>query len=548
MSSIQLYDTTLRDGAQTEGISYSVQDKLRITEKLDALGVHYIEGGWPGSNPKDAEFFRRAARLHLTSSTLTAFGSTRRAAQAAKDPNLQALLKAGTPTLTIFGKSWDLHVRDVLKISLEENLHVIEDSVAFLKRRGRMVIYDAEHFFDGYHDNPTYALKTVQAALAGGADAIVFCDTNGGRLPTEITDVINTAKSSIRVPMGIHAHNDSDLAVANSIAAVNAGCQHVQGTINGYGERCGNANLVSVIAVLQLKMGINCLSEAKLKELTDVSRYVAEVSNMAQRANQPFVGEAAFAHKGGVHVNAVMKNPRTYEHLEPQTVGNERKILVSELSGRSSLVFKAKGLALDLSKETPQAKRLLKLLQKLEHEGYHFEAAEGSLELLLKRQLKQFKPFFTLEGFRVIMEKREHRLMSEATIKLHVNGVPEQTAAEGDGPVNALDNAIRKALRQFYPTLSQMHLTDFKVRVLDEKAGTAAKVRVLIQSQDAHDSWGTVGVSENIIEASWQALVDSVEYKLLKDQTPETGDKRQGTKRAKSTRLTSRVSRPKVRR
>ena len=518
MSRIDLYDTTLRDGAQTEGISYSVQDKLRITEQLDALGVHYIEGGWPGSNPKDAEYFRRARHLPLTTARLAAFGSTRRAATPAKDANLQALLNAETPAVTIFGKSWDLHVRDVLRVSPEENLRLIEDSVAFIKRRGRTVIYDAEHYFDGYKDNAAYARKTLTAALAGGADALVLCDTNGGGIPHEVFDIVTASMAGLTTAFGVHTHNDSDLAVANAIAAVHAGCTQVQGTINGYGERCGNANLVSVIGVLKLKMGLDCLPDAKLKELTEVSRFVAEVSNMAQRANQPFVGEAAFAHKGGVHVNAVMKNPRTYEHIDPATVGNQRKILVSELSGRSSLVFKAKGLALDLSKETPEAKRLLKLLQRLEHQGYHFEAAEGSLELLLKRELKQFTPFFTLEGFRIIMEKRGHKLTSEATIKIRVKGDLEQTAAEGDGPVNALDNAVRKALRRFYPALAEMHLTDFKVRVLDEKAGTAAKVRVLIQSQDAHDSWGTVGVSENIIEASWQALVDSLEYKLLNDQ------------------------------
>jgi len=545
MSRIDLYDTTLRDGAQTEGISYSVQDKLRITEKLDALGLHYIEGGWPGSNPKDAEYFRQATRLQLSSSVLAAFGSTRRAATAAKDPNLQALLKAETQVITIFGKSWDLHVRDVLRISPEENLKVIEDSVAFLKKRGKRVVYDAEHFFDGYKDNSEYARKTLVAALAGGADAIVFCDTNGGSLPSEITESITACKRELPVTLGIHTHNDSELAVANALAAVNAGCQQVQGTINGYGERCGNANLVSIIAILKAKMGVHCLPDAKLKELTETSRFVAELSNMAQHANQPFVGAAAFAHKGGVHVNAVMKNPRTYEHIEPERIGNQRRILVSELSGRSSLVFKAKDLALDLSKDTPQAKRLLQLLQQLEHQGYHFEAAEGSLELLLKRQLKELKPFFTLEGFRVIMEKRDHKLISEATIKLHVNGIPEQTAAEGDGPVNALDNAIRKALKRFYPTLSQMHLTDFKVRVLDEKAGTAAKVRVLIQSQDEQDSWGTVGVSENIIEASWQALVDSIEYKLLKDQSQKTDDRRQKTaktgRKPKKSNVRSRV-------
>jgi len=527
MTPLELYDTTLRDGAQTEGISYSVLDKLRITEKLDALGLHTIEGGWPGSNPKDAEFFRRAKRLRLRAAQLAAFGSTRRAAAPARDPNLKALLAAETPVVTIFGKSWDLHVREVLKASLDENLALIEDSVAFLKRRGRRVVYDAEHFFDGYKDNPAYAVNTLRAAVSGGADAVVFCDTNGGSLPSEITEIIKAVTAQVPCQMGIHTHNDGDLAAANAIAAVQAGCTQVQGTINGYGERCGNADLVSLIGLLTLKMGVPCLPDAKLKELTEASRFVAEVSNMAQRMNQPFVGETAFAHKGGVHVNAVMKNPRTYEHIDPEAVGNQRRILVSELSGRSSLVFKAEGLALDLRKDTPQAKRLLKRLQQLEHQGYHFEAAEGSLELLLKRQLKRLKPFFTLGGFRIIIEKRDHKLTSEATIKVHVNKVTEQTAAEGDGPVNALDNAIRKALKRFYPTLSQMHLTDFKVRVLDEKAGTAAKVRVLIQSQDEQDSWGTVGVSENIIEASWQALVDSIEYKLLKDQSQNAEGRRQ---------------------
>ncbi len=540
MPSIELYDTTLRDGAQTEGISYSVQDKLRIAERLDALGLHAIEGGWPGSNPKDAEFFRNAKRLSLKSARLAAFGSTRRASsRAARDPNLLALLRSETPIVTIFGKSWGLHVREVLRVSLDENLKLIEESVAWLKRHGRRVVYDAEHFFDGFKDDPAYACRTLQAALKGGADTVVFCDTNGGSLPGEIAEIIQAAKRGLAVPLGIHTHNDSDLAVANALAAVAAGCTQVQGTMNGYGERCGNANLVSLIAILKLKLGIRCLPDAKLKELSEASRFVAELSNMAQRANQPFVGEAAFAHKGGVHVNAVMKNPRTYEHIDPSEVGNERKILVSELSGRSSLVFKAKHLALDLSKETPQAKRLLKRLQQLEHVGYHFEAAEGSLELLLKRQLRRVTPLFALDRFRVIMEKRGHRLISEATIKIRVKGVAEQTAAEGDGPVNALDNAIRKALNRFYPTLSTMRLTDFKVRVLDEKAGTAARVRVLIQSQDEHDSGGTIGVSGNIIEASWQALADSIEYKLLKDQKTES----RGQK-AEQTRSRRRVRNP----
>jgi len=516
---VELYDTTLRDGAQTEGISYSVQDKLRIAAKLDELGLHYIEGGWPGSNVKDSQFFRLARGQRLQSAQLVAFGSTRRAGlTSARDPNLKALLRADTRTVTIFGKSWDLHVQGVLKISLDENLKIIEDSVRFLTRHGRRVIYDAEHFFDGFFTNRAYALKTIQAAQAAGAETVVFCDTNGGRLPTEITEAVTSASAQLRVPMGIHTHNDSDLGVANAIAAVSAGCRQVQGTINGYGERCGNADLVSLIAILTLKMGRDCLPPGKLKELTEVSRFVAELSNVIPRPNQPFVGATAFAHKGGVHVNAVMKDPATYEHIDPARLGNQRKILVSELSGRSSLVLKAQDLALNLSKNTPTAKRLLARLQQLEHQGYHFEAAEGSFELLLQRTLNRLKPFFTLGGFRVVVEKKDGKMVSEATIKLTVDGRQEHTAAEGDGPVNALDNAIRKALVPFYPSLAHMRLTDFKVRVLDEKAGTGAKVRVLIQSQDEHDAWGTIGVSENIIEASWHALVDSIEYKLLKDQ------------------------------
>jgi len=518
---VELYDTTLRDGAQSEGISYSVQDKLRILEHLDRLGMHYVEGGWPGSNPKDAEFFERARPVKLHHAKLAAFGSTRRpGVSAAKDANLKALLEAHTPVVTIFGKTWDLHVRDVLGASLDENLKMIEDSVRLLKSKGRMVVYDAEHFFDGYHENQVYAIKTLEAALGAGADVIALCDTNGGTIPSTLRGVIMSVreKLGVAVPMGIHAHNDSELAVANSLTAIAAGCVQVQGTVNGYGERCGNANLVSIIANLQLKMRYSALPAAKLKELAETSRFVAEVSNMAQQANQPFVGASAFAHKGGVHVNAVMKNPRTYEHLDPAVVGNERKILVSELSGRTSLVTKAKSLRLPMDKDTPQAKQLLAKLQELEHQGYHFEAAEGSFQLLLQRHLRRITPFFDLEGFRIIVEKRNGKLVSEATIKVTVRGKQELAAAEGDGPVNALDNALRRALTPFYPSLAGMHLTDFKVRVLDEKAGTAAKVRVLIESQDEHDSWGTIGVSENIIEASWLALVDSIEYKLLKDQ------------------------------
>jgi len=515
---VDLYDTTLRDGAQTEGISYSVQDKLRITERLDDLGVAYVEGGWPGSNPKDAEFFRRAKRVRLKTAALASFGSTRRAhARAAQDANLNALLRAETKVITIFGKSWDLHVREVFKVSLDENLKMIEESVRYLKSKGRRVFYDAEHFFDGYRANPAYALKTLETAKAAGAEVLIFCDTNGGSLLSSVEAIIREVRQRVSGPFGIHVHNDCGLGVANSLAAVQAGCQQIQGTINGYGERCGNADLTSIIPVLEVKMGVPCLPKGRLKELTEVSRFVAEVSNMVQRPGQPFVGATAFAHKGGVHVNAVAKNPKTYEHLDPSIVGNERRILVSELSGRTSLVVKAKDLQLNLSKETPKTRKLLERLQQLEHQGYHFEAAEASFEILLQRHLKKLKPFFQLEGFRVIVEKRNGRIVSEATIKVDVDGAHEHAAAEGDGPVNALDNAIRKALAPFYPTLAKMHLTDFKVRVLDEKAGTAAKVRVLIQSQDETDSWGTIGVSENIIEASWRALVDSIEYKLLKD-------------------------------
>ncbi len=516
---IILYDTTLRDGAQTEGISLSVSDKLRIARKLDEFGIHFIEGGWPGSNPKDVNFFKEARKLKLKNSNIVAFGSTRRPnIPAGKDRNLKGLIESGCSFVTIFGKSWDMHVRKVFKINLSENLRMIEDSVTFLKSKGLKVFYDAEHFFDAYKENPKYALKTILVAEEAGADTVVLCDTNGGMLTRDIEHIVRTAKSSLKVPVGIHTHNDSGLGVANTIQAVLAGASQVQGTINGYGERCGNADLVSIIPILKLKLKRECIPNGKIKELTEVSRFVAELCNMRQQNNQPFVGTSAFAHKAGVHINAVMKYPKTYEHIEPGIVGNHRRILVSELSGKSSVLIKAKDLELDLKKESPQARRILKLIQNLEHKGYQFEAADGSFELLIKKALKEYKRFFSLEGFRVIVEKKKDgRLISEATMKLKVNNIEEHTASEGDGPVNALDNALRKALTQFYPTLSKMHLSDFKVRVLDEKAGTAAKVRVLIQSQDEKDSWSTIGVSENVIEASWQALVDSIEYKLLKD-------------------------------
>ena len=519
MEKIELYDTTLRDGAQSEGISFSVSDKLKICEKLDELGIHFIEGGWPGANPKDMNFYKKAKALKLKNSELVAFGSTRHAhSLAAKDNVLKGLLAAETKFITIFGKAWDLHVTDVLKTTLDENLKMIEDSIKFLKANGKSVFFDAEHFFDGYKGNKSYALKVLKAAQGAGAERIILCDTNGGTITSRIFEIVEEAKAAANTPLGIHAHNDCEMAVANSIAAVQAGCIQIHGTVNGYGERCGNANLISIIGTLKLKLGINCVSDLALRELAEISRFVAEISNMKPQDNQPFVGNSAFAHKAGIHVNAILKNPRTYEHVNPHLVGNRRRLLISELAGKSAIIKKAEEIDPDLAKEAGKSKRILRLLQDLEHKGFHFEAAEASLELLIKRVMKAFKDFFELEDFRVIIEKRKGgKMTSEATIKLKVGKETEHTASLGDGPVNALDSALRKALRKFYPSLSEMRLTDYKVRVLDEKAGTAAKVRVLIQSQDKTDSWWTIGVSENIIDASWQALVDSVEYKLLKD-------------------------------
>ena len=521
MQEIKIYDTTLRDGSQGEGISFSVVDKVKIAKKLDGFGIHYIEGGWPGSNPKDMEFFKQAMKLKFRSSQLVGFGSTRRPKiSPADDDNLKALIKSGVKAAAVFGKTSDMHVTEVLKVSLQENLRMIKDTIEFLKAKNLYVFYDAEHFFDGYLKNKDYALETIRSAVSGGCDAIVLCDTNGGMLTHEISAIVRAVSSECQhVALGIHTHNDSGMAVANTVAGVESGARIVQGTINGYGERCGNADLCAIIPNLQLKMGYRCLPDSKLKELTEVSRYVSEISNMKPQDNQPFVGRSAFAHKGGVHINAVMKNPVSYEHVAPDKVGNYRRILVSELSGKTSIILKAKDMELDLTKDDPKTKKILKLVQTLENMGYHYEAADGSFELLIKKELKKYKPFFTLEGFKVNIEKREdNTLVSEAIIKLNVNKKEEHTAADGDGPVNALDNALRKALTKFYPTLAKMHLSDFKVRVLDEKTGTAARVRVLIQSEDDTSSWGTVGVSENIIEASWQALVDSVEYKLLKDK------------------------------
>jgi len=520
MPKVKIYDTTLRDGAQGEGISYSVMDKINIAKELDMLGIQYIEGGWPGANPKDMEFYLKMSKVKLLNSKLAAFSMTRRLnTKASEDINIKSLIKSQAQIITIVGKTWDLHVTDVLKTTLDENLDMIKDTVSFLASCGLTVFYDAEHFFDAYKSNKEYALKTLIAAEESGAKAICLCDTNGGTLTCEVSKVISEIRDKIKVSLGIHCHNDAGVAIANSLAAVEAGCDMVQGTINGIGERSGNADLIAIIANLKLKMGRDCIPDDKLKELTHVSHFVSEISNLKPRQDQPYVGESSFAHKGGMHINAIMKNPLTYEHIDPTLVGNHRRILVSELAGKTGVLIRAKDMDLDLSKEDPKTKRILQLVQKLEHEGYHFEAAEASFELLMKRALKKYKKFFELEGFRVVIEKKsKDKITTEAIIRIKVKGVKEHTAADGDGPVNALDNALRKALKQFYPTLSKMHLSDFKVRVLDEKAGTAARVRVLIQSQDELDSWNTIGVSENIIEASWQALVDSVEYKLLKDK------------------------------
>ncbi|MFQ5863386.1 MAG: citramalate synthase [Candidatus Brocadiales bacterium] len=521
MKKITVYDTTLRDGTQAEGIFFSVQDKMGIALRLDDLGVDYVEGGYPASNPKDREFFRDIASRKFSHAKVVAFGSTRKAGKKAEeDSGLQALLKAETPVVTIVAKGWDLHVKEVLRVSAEDNLDMISDTVKFLKSRDRDVFVDIEHFFDGYRSNSRYALKVLKVAAASGADTIVLCDTNGGCLPSDILEMVKKARGQVKVPLGIHAHNDCDLAVANTLAAVDGGVIHVQGTINGFGERCGNADLCSVIPDLTLKKGLKCLDEGKLKKLTEVSRYVNEVANLVSRSNQPFVGISAFAHKGGLHVDAMRKNQHTYEHISPDVVGNERRILISELSGNATILAKMERY--DITHDKELMKKILKQVQDLEHKGYHYESAEASFEMLVKKALGKHKSFFDLVGFRAIVEKHDGQPVTEATVKINVGGVEELTAAEGDGPVNALDAALRKALEKFYPNLKEMHLVDFKVRVIDPKDGTAAKVRVIIQSQDQQDIWGTVGVSENIIEASWEALVDSIEYKLLKDEERAT--------------------------
>jgi len=513
-----LYDTTLRDGTQGEQVTLSAEDKMNIARKLDDFGIPYIEGGWPGSNPKDARFFRMLKNSPLRQSRLSAFGSTRRPdGKAETDDNILALLKTETEVVTVVGKSWALHATEILGATLDENLRMIQETVAYLKSMGREVIYDAEHFFDGYGQNPTYAVKTLKAALEGGADVIVLCDTNGGMMPHQIERIFEATVSLIPAALGIHAHNDCGMALANSLAAVRAGASMVQGTINGYGERCGNTDLVSMLGVLQIKMGYSCVPPERLTQLTEVSRFVSEVANVPPLNQRPFVGKSAFAHKGGIHVSAIMKNPAAYEHIDPQAVGNRRRVLVSDLSGRSNIAYKSGELGISLGGNGFDSRKIVERIKALEDRGYQFDAAEGSLELLIKKVTGQFEAPFTLESFRVTIEKDgDSPTMSHATIKISVEGEQEITAAEGDGPVNALDNALRKALYKFYPEIREMGLVDFKVRVIDGRSATAARVRVNIESRDAREIWSTIGVSENVIEASWQALADSVEYKLLK--------------------------------
>ncbi|HEY3346377.1 MAG TPA: citramalate synthase [Nitrospirota bacterium] len=521
---IKIYDTTLRDGAQSEDVSFSLEDMLRVASRLDELGVHYIEGGWPGSNPRDEAFFGKAKEMSFANSKVSAFGSTRRAGiEADQDANLLKVVGSGAQAASIFGKAWDLHVTHALGISLEENLDMVHDSVAFLKANMGEVFYDAEHFFDGYKANPEYAIKTLQAAVSGGADCLVLCDTNGGTLPWELSVIILGMRNHITAPFGIHTHNDSELAVANSLMAVQLGASQVQGTINGYGERCGNANLCSIIPAITLKMGMECIPAENLKRLKEVSRYVSEIANLRAYKHQPFVGDSAFAHKGGMHVSAVLKLSETYEHIKPQSVGNEQRILVSDLSGRGNVTQKAAQFGIDLGKDTPEVKKILKTLKEMEGQGYQYEGAEASFELLIKKATGKHKRFFELEGYRVITEWYEAKkeTVSEATIRVWVGPEKdkfEYTAAMGNGPVNALDNALRKAVEKHYPQLAGVELLDYKVRVLEAGSGTKAKVRVLIESGDETGKWGTVGVSENVIEASWEALVDSIEYRLLKEE------------------------------
>jgi len=523
---IELYDTTLRDGTQAENFNLSVEDKIKVCRQLDRIGIDFIEGGWPGSNPLAVEFFAKMQGVELKHAKLAAFGSTRHfQKKPEEDGNLQALLAAKTPAVTIFGKSWDIHVIDALRIQLEDNLQIIEDSLAYLRPQVQHLFYDAEHFFDGFKNNREYCLATIGKAVAGGAETIVLCDTNGGTLPHEIPAIIERVKEFLveqkaDVKIGIHSHNDSETAVANALISVQQGASQVQGTINGFGERCGNANLTSIIPAIVFKMGLECKVGKRIDQLYTTARMVNELANLPHNRYQPYVGQSAFAHKGGIHVSAVQRNPVTYEHIAPEKIGNERRILISDQSGRSNVLMKAQKYGLDLADDDQRMIEIVNELKDLENQGYQYEAAEASFELLMRRALGLHQDYFELEAFRVMNHKYDinKNPLTEATIRLWVNGQAEHTASMGDGPINALDNALRKALTRFYPSLEDMELHDYKVRVLTGEHGTGAKVRVLVESRDLEESWGTVGVSVNIIEASWQALADSINYKLMKDE------------------------------
>ncbi|MGE4560819.1 MAG: citramalate synthase [Desulfobulbus sp.] len=523
---IELYDTTLRDGTQAENFNLSVDDKIKVCRQLDRIGIDFVEGGWPGSNPLAVEFFKRMQEVELKHAKLTAFGSTRHfQKKPEQDGNLQAMLAAKTPAVTIFGKSWDIHVIDALRIHLEDNLQIIEDSLAYLRPQVQHLIYDAEHFFDGFKNNREYCLATLGKAIAGGAETIVLCDTNGGTLPHEMPAIMERVRQFIgeqkaTVKIGIHSHNDSETAVANALMCVDLGASQVQGTVNGFGERCGNANLTSIIPALIFKMGLECKVGKRIDQLYTTARMVNELANLPHNRYQPYVGESAFAHKAGIHVSAVQRNPVTYEHIAPEKIGNERRILISDQSGRANVLMKARKYGLDMEDDDPRMAKIVNRLKELENKGYQYEAAEASFELLMRRALGLHQDYFELEAFRVMNHKYDinKNPLTEATIRLWVNGQAEHTAAMGDGPVNALDKAMRKALTRFYPNLEDVELHDYKVRVLTGEHGTGAKVRVLVESKDLEESWGTVGVSVNIIEASWQALADSINYKLMKDE------------------------------
>lgn len=519
MTKIDIFDSTLRDGAQAEGISFTVKDKIKITKALDDLGISYIEAGNPSSNPKDLEFFTRIKDVELKHAKLTAFGSTRRAnITAEEDSNIQSLLEAATPTVAIFGKAWDFHVTDIIKTTLEENLAMIKDTIAFLKSKGKEVIFDAEHFFDGYKSNPKYSLAVLEAAKEGGADCLVLCDTNGGAFPDEVYDITKEVVEKFSVQIGLHCHNDGGMAVANTIMGIKAGATHVQGTYIGFGERCGNVNLSTVIANLQLKQGKQCILEENMINLTGTARKIAEIANISMNEREPYVGNSAFAHKGGMHIDGINKSPFSFEHIDPKKIGNKRRILMSEVSGKGTLLAKIQKFNSSIKKESPETQKLIDRLKELEYEGYQFEGAESTFELIIRKYLGKYKPFFELKYYKVIEENyAAGENVSTAFVKINVEGKDELRVAEGVGPVDALNKALRKALETFYPQLKDVYLSDYKVRVLEASTATESKVRVLIESSDGYNIWTTVGVSKDLIEASWVALVDSIEYKLIKD-------------------------------